>query len=565
MKFKHIFLIVCAAFSLVWGTSSCSDSFLDEKMFSSYGPEVGDTNAKLIGLHRQFAATWGWSGRQGFVGCWQVGTDIGSPGDTEGVEVPFYRYQELNAENGAVNFLWERLYEIINSSNQIIAALGEEGNAAEKGEAMFFRAYAYNMLVTLWGKVPLVTESTTVPKTDYVREEIAKIDELIESDLTYAIANLPAIGQTRTESRISKDIARQMAGEAFLRMGMRDASYFKKAEDAVTPIITEGNYKLIEERYGKFLTEGGDYYSDMFRWGNQRRSQGNTEGIWIFQMEYNRDVNGGTIDNPQQRRNWVPGFHKYAGMVNADSIGGRGNGRLRLSNFVKYGLFENGDVRNSNHNIRRQLYYNRPGYEESFGVDANGFRVELNQGVRNVTVRTGDPVIPAKDDSLAVNYPHPTKWGGYDPSDDFGYALVKDWPLMRLGETYLLRAEARFRQGNNQGAADDINVLRNRAFKAYRTSSGNADAGKVTAAQIDINFILDERVRELIAEENRRMTLMRTNTLKERIALNGDKAPNAPDNKIITGFQDFHALLPIPLTEIQLNNGAALEQNPGYN
>lgn len=564
MKFKNIFLTACAVFALLWGSFSCSDGFLDEKMFSNYGPEVSDTNAKLIGLHRQFAATWGWSGRQGFVGCWQVGTDVGSPGDTEGVEVPFYRYQELNSENGAVSFLWERLYEIINSSNQIISALGEEGNKAEMAEAMFFRAYAYNMLVTLWGKVPLVTESTAVPKTDYVREEIAKIDELIESDLTYAISNLPEVGQARTESRINKDVARQMAGEAFLRMGMRDASYFEKAEEAVTPIITEGNYELIEERFGKFLSESGDYYSDMFRWGNQRRSQGNTEGIWIFQLEYNRDVNGGTIDNPQQRRNWVPGFHKYAGMVNADSIGGRGNGRLRLSNFVKYGLFENGDIRNSNYNIRRQLYYNRPGYEESFGVDANGFRVGLNQGVQNVTVRTGDPVIPAKDDSLAVNYPHPTKWGGYDPSDDFGYALVKDWPLMRLGETYLLRAEARFRQEDNQGAADDINVLRDRAFKDFRALSGNLDAGKVTAAQIDLDFILDERARELIAEENRRMTLVRTKTLKERIALNGDKTPSAPENKVITGFQDFNALLPIPLTEIQLNNGAVLEQNPGY-
>lgn len=565
MKLKQIFLTTFAAFLLLCVTLSCSDSFLDEKMFSNYGPEVKDTNAKLIGLHRQFAAIWGWSGRQGFVGCWQVGTDIGSPGDTEGVEVPFYRYQELNAENGAVNFLWERLYAIINSSNQIISSLSESEDSSEKAEAMFFRAYAYNMLVTLWGKVPLVIESTTVPKTDYVREEIAKVDELIDNDLSFAITHLPAVGNARSENRINKDIARQLAGEAYLRMGIREASYYKKAEDAVSPIIGEGNYRLIENRYGKFLADGGDYYSDMFRWGNQRRTQGNTEGIWIFQMEYNRDVNGGTIDNPQQRRNWVPGFHKYAGMVNADSIGGRGNGRLRLSNFVKYGLFENGDIRNSNYNIRRQLYYNRPNYEESFGVDVNGFRVDLNQGVKNITVRTGDPVIPAKDDSLAVNYPHPTKWGGYDTTDDFGYALVKDWPLMRLGETYLLRAEARFRQGNNQGAADDINVLRNRAFKTYRSASGDTNAGKVDASQIDINFILDERVRELIAEENRRITLMRTNTLKDRIALNGDTVPGAPDNKVITGFQDFNSLLPIPLTEIQLNNGSKLEQNPGYN
>ena len=67
---------------------------------------------------------------------------------------------------------------------------------------------------------------------------------------------------------------------------------------------------------------------------------------------------------------------------------------------------------------------------------------------------------------------------------------------MRLGETYLLRAEARFRQGNLTGAADDINKLRDRAFK--EASSGNPNAGKVSENQIDIDFILDERARELI-------------------------------------------------------------------
>lgn len=564
MKLKHILLHIFSASCIVVGAGSCSDSFLNEKMFSNYGPEVEDTNAKLVGLHRQYAALWGMSGQQGFVGCWQVGTDIGSPGDTQGVEVPFYRYQELNAENAGVNFLWEKLYELINSANLIISSLGENGDAAAKAEAMFFRAYSYNMLVTLWGNVPLVTESTTTPKTDYVREEVAKIDNLIDSDLTYAMQNLPDLGKAKTESRINKDMARQLAAEAYLRIGLRDAAYFPKAEAVTTSIIGGNNYQLIEDRYGKFISEPGDYYADMFRYGNQRRSQGNTEAIWIFQVEYNRDVNGGTIDNPQQRRNWVPGFHKYAGMVNADSIGGRGNGRLRLSNFVKYGLFEQGDIRNSNYNIRRTLYYNRPGYEETFGIDENGFRVEKDKGVRNVTVRTGDPVLLAQDDSLAINYPHPTKWGGYDPTDDFGYALVKDWPLMRLGETYLLRAEARFRQGNTQGAADDINVLRDRAFKESRTATGNPNLGRVSAADITLDFILDERVRELVAEENRRMTLVRTNTLKERIQLNGDKVPGAPENKVITGFQDYNALLPIPLTEIQLNKDANLEQNPGY-
>ncbi len=251
-------------------------------------------------------------------------------------------------------------------------------------------------------------------------------------------------------------------------------------------------------------------------------------------------------------------------MMNADSLGGRGNGRLRISNFVKYGLYDQGDIRNSNYNIRRILYYNRPNYTETIGIDANGFRVAKDKGVKNITVKTGDRVIPAAADSLNVFYPHPTKWGAYDPTDDFGYALVKDWPLMRLGETYLLRAEARFRQNNKSGAADDINALRDRAFQDARIASSNPDLGKVSASDIDIDFILDERVRELVAEENRRVTLVRTNTLKQRIALNGDKTPYAPDSKVITGFQDFNVLLPIPLTEIQLNKDGKLDQNTGY-
>lgn len=50
----------------------------------------------------------------------------------------FYRYQELNAENAGVSFLWEKLYELINSANQIIASQAEGGDAAATAEAMFF-------------------------------------------------------------------------------------------------------------------------------------------------------------------------------------------------------------------------------------------------------------------------------------------------------------------------------------------------------------------------------------------------------------------------------------------
>jgi hypothetical protein len=556
MKLRNIIYSALAVSALA--LTSCSDSYLDEKMYSNYGTDVADVEAKLIGLHYKYGALWGMSSRQGFTGIWQDGTDVGAPGDTEGVEVPFFQYGSLVSDNGGVSFLWENLYSMINSANIVINTEGVE--PAAKGEAEFFRAYAYNLLVTLWGPVPLITESKAVPRTDFTRNAVAEVDAVIASDLNDAIANLPEVGKTKTQNRINKDCARILAGEAFNRMGK-----YSEAEAAVSATINSGNYKLISERYGKYLSEAGDYYSDMFRWHNQRRSEGNTEGIWVYQMEYNRDVTGGTIDNPQQRRNWVAAFHKIDGMQNADSIGGRGNGRLRLSNYVKYGIYEKGDIRNSNHNIRRILYYNKPNWSGSVWVK-DGFKVdEGTAGATKISVKTGDKAYWTVKDTLNVMYPHTTKWGGYDPTDDFGYALVKDWPLMRLADAYLLRAEARIQQNNAAGAAEDINVLRDRAFKQYRAETGNADAGKVTAAQMNMDFLLDERIRELVGEENRRYTLCRTGKLAERVKMIMDHWAEGTESKKITGFDaSKHCLLPIPLSEIQLNKDADLQQNPGY-
>ncbi len=75
-----------------------------------------------------------------------------------------------------------------------------------------------------------------------------------------------------------------------------------------------------------------------------------------------------------------------------------------------------------------------------------------------------------------------------------------------------------------------------------------------------MDFILDERVRELIGEENRRMTLMRTGTLVERATRLNSNSINNPLN----GLTDKNLLLPVPQSEIDLNKDAKLDQNPGY-
>lgn len=554
----------CAVLAM---STSCSDSYLEEKMYSKYGPGVTDVDAKLLGLHYKIGQILGRSWDQGYAGIWQDGTDVGAPGDITGTERPFFKYAELNPEHNMVSELWNNLFSIVGTANLIIADEAN-GNDAQRAEARFFRAYAYNQLVTGWGDVPLFTEPNSVPRTDFTRTPKAEVDKQIEEDLNYAIANLPTVNELAKSARICKDAARMLAAEAFLRMGYQygDQSYYKKAEDAVSPVISEGNYKLISERFGQHLGEpAGDYYSDIFRYGNQRRSQGNTENIWLFEMENNSVIPNGTIDNPQQRRNWVPAFHKIAGMQNADSIGGRGNGRLRLSNYVKYGVYEKGDIRNSNNNIRRVMYYNRQGWAgATYNINNEGYICQDGDAVaKTVTVGVGDRVYVSVKDTLNVLYPHTTKWGGYDPNDDFGYALVKDFPLMRFAEAYLLRAEARMRQGNNQGAADDINVLRDRAFKDARKD--NPNVGKVTADMMNIDFILDERIRELVGEENRRFTLMRTGELGNRVRMMVQHWAESTPEKAIDGFDEKkHILLPIPLTEIQLNKDAELVQNPGY-
>jgi hypothetical protein len=193
---------------------------------------------------------------------------------------------------------------------------------------------------------------------------------------------------------------------------------------------------------------------------------------------------------------------------------------------VLYGLYPKGDIRNSQYNIRRRYYYNDP-----------------------KSPKFGQQVPFTGADTLFRICPSTTKWGQFDPNDTFGYAMIKDFIMMRLGETYLLLAEAQVKQGDLAGAAASINALRTRA-----------QAPLVTPSQMTLDFVLDERARELIGEENRRMTLMRTGTLVDRaLRLNSNDAQHPT-----TGLTATNLLLPIPLNEIQLNKDAVLEQNPGY-
>lgn len=528
------------ALAVVLLTASCKKSYLQETPPSSYTPATLNDSlgyqASLVGLYNHVSTIFTWSDRQGWVSVWQVGTDVSNAtANQEGIEIPYYNYSQLTSTDGAASYMWNRDYILINLTNIIqdgvvsptLTSISTGGKNAISAEAKFFRAYAYNNLATLYGGVPLITHALTGPKTDFVRASIDDVNKQIVDDLTFAVANLPDVDALKNKGRASKYMAMQLLGEVYLRMGKPDL-----AEVQLQAIVNSGKFSLVQKRYGIKSSLPGDYYSDMFQYGNERRAQGNTEAIWVLEQENPATVVGGITGSAQQRRVWGAAYYNITGMAIADSLGGRSIARLRLSNWVLYGLYKNNDVRNSQYNIRRRYYYNDPAFPATYG---------------KIVPFTGP-------DTLFKICPSTTKWGQLDPNDSFGFAMVKDFMLMRLGETYLLLAEAQFKQGKTQLAADNLNVLRKRAFATYPTD------GQLQAGDITLNLILDERARELVGEENRRMTLMRTGTLVERsLRLNGND-PVHPT----TGLTATNNLLPIPLTEIQLNKDAVLTQNPGY-
>jgi hypothetical protein len=117
---------------------------------------------------------------------------------------------------------------------------------------------------------------------------------------------------------------------------------------------------------------------------------------------------------------------------------------------------------------------------------------------------------------------------------------------MRLPETYLLRAEAYLGKGDKVNAAADVNVIRARA-----------KAPLATATEMSIDYVLDERVRELYGEEYRMLTLMRLGLVFDRVKKYGEVNQR---NSVAA----HNNLLPIPQGEIDKNIGAKLTQNPGY-
>jgi hypothetical protein len=133
---------------------------------------------------------------------------------------------------------------------------------------------------------------------------------------------------------------------------------------------------------------------------------------------------------------------------------------------------------------------------------------------------------------------------------------TRDWVVMRLGEAYLIAAEAYFKTGNNGKAAEMLNVIRRRG-----AWPGFEDQMNINASDVTLELILDERARELLGEDERWYDLTRTGTLVDRV-----KKYHTPTNGLNyaeTHIQEKHVLRPIPQDQIDKCTNE-YPQNPGY-
>ena len=483
--------------------------------------------------------------------------------------------------------VWNQLYALAAAGNLVKQGveLVEWKNPADKASAVaqadFFIGWAYLRLGECFGGVPVVEEFNTELKYDYVRETR-------EATYQFAITNLEAARDGLPENqvadgRLTKSAANHYLAEAYLAQGIEtgDAGNYTKAIAAADAAIAR--HPLMTERFGEranpldtrksngvpYYRPDGNVFYDLFQIGNYNQSAGNTEAILVLQTPTyeEQSANGGRIFNlgnatgqPYRDVVWAPAYREQ-GAASSPFDGNIDNNQ-----------YPGGAVCAYTGGSTWGLYGSNP------YVDDYVWRGDFADDMRNAEINLCHPVVMDRNHSLygqivtrdMVSEPSrlmrvsakvkmQDDWGwdqhqGQPYTTEYG----RDWYAARSAETYLFKAEAQWRAGNAGAAAETINVIRRRA-----------QAGKMlSASDIDIYTILDERTRELSWEEHRWPQLLRL-------------AKSGTENEVMHHQLMNHAmyihevpiykgeirwsLFPIPQFIIQANKDAKIEQNPGWN
>ena len=558
----------------------------------------------ISGVYNDIRGAWG---TEGFSAEMVAGTDEHLAGaSASGIQL--YNYNGLTPSNfGAA---WNTAFTDINTLNGVLEFgqtidLPEATRKQYLAQAKFLRAFWYFYLVQTFGDVPLHTTFITVPSQADSRQPVAEVYAQIIKDLTEAAADLPNtptapfLGKAAT-----KPVALYLLAKVYLTRGWLNntTADFTQAYTIASEIITnKATYGLdLWQDYGDAFVPANDYgketlfvsdHSNDVKYGQYAvgggASGGAAQNLTPWFNIWNYPSNSGI--NSYKSSSGVLVNSGTSSMIR-DAANGRPYIRTRPNSF----LLTSGPYAGKRY-ILDQAFVNRTNdsrYDHTFQkVWIANTAVSNTTGAANNSRGIGYTMIPGVDTAVWIpdveieNAPQfdgsrpfkgviipPSLWSNtyfpsvkkfMDPSRgaNFNDPSTRPVVIYRFSDVYLIAAEAALKAGNAANATSMINVVRQRAaFRKTNTAAQNtaaATAMTATAAQVTVDFILDERSREFYGEWQRWHDLVRTRSLIRRVK---DWNPEAAAN-----IKDHHMLRPIPQSQIdRVVEGPKFPQNPGY-
>ncbi|MCX8019197.1 MAG: RagB/SusD family nutrient uptake outer membrane protein [Chitinophagaceae bacterium] len=621
MKNK-LFLIILLALIPDLFFVSCNKK-LEERPFTVFSTEYFKTPSGFqSGINALYSGLRFLYGPEGAVGLSTVGTDEytyaeqprnGAGGTQDYLTLGNYT---LDASNGALLTPWNRSFNNINLANGLIefapvVPIPDAQKNSMLGEIRFLRALYYLNLVQYFGAVPLDLGSGELKFNQTAFQGFNRLptDQLlvknyqaIIDDARFAAENLPD-KRPANAFKLSKAAAFHLLAKAYLFRGYSAAAQstdFQNAYNAAMEIINN------QAKYGVALQQN---FADIFRVGNDYNSE------ILFSVERvpgNFGANEVGTPNSIGAGKGVDAHNDFCGDYTAVRAPlntstaqpcrtraipyGRPIRRFCPTPYTIFTAFAD-KINDSRYEGTFRTVYkttsneggfttNMPAGQTSFNIEGptavadTAFVLALTNQIADSLNGISPPgprlkpyrvIAPREfyfsggsiDPVVTRNmYPSIRKFEDHNNLDANNQG-TRPFPVFRLGETYLLAAEAAHRLGNNTEAMNLINVLKQRA--AFRPGLSTAEvtnrynAIRVTSpSQITLDFILDERTREMCGECTRWPDLAVRGKLIERVRMyNSDAAPR---------IQAHHVLRPIPRSQLDNVNDPdkAKYQNPGY-
>jgi starch-binding outer membrane protein, SusD/RagB family len=558
MKSFKIFrkLRVLANISLIGvvalGTQSCND-LLTEEVVSRVGNDYINT-AK--GLNDATSAAYStmrsWYGTERGMNLTIFGTDSYTNGADGSWKFMNTYTTDFDTRNGHVAEVWNDFYQGINTCNAIIerapkvTGLTDAVKKQRIAEAKFIRAHHYFILTQLFGGVDLRLTETLAPTKVAKRATIVEMYAQIVKDLTESLSDLENKARSTEYGRITRAGAEHLLGRVYLTKATSSA----KAGDDYAKAIA--SLKNVISNYG--ITLQSDF-GNVHKQGNET----NSEVIWSVQ--YTRDP----LTNAGGNNSHVFFLMEYDVLpgMQRDTENGRPFKRYKPTSYTIDVLFKDRENDSRYKKTFKDTYLsNKPGtYNTSFDLskksltfalgDTTIFLPGFDMSEADRAKRKYQVLNPSRyDERIFLALSKHMDAGRVDRTQFEG---GRDFIAFRLADTYLMLAEAQFFSGAVNDAVASYNVIRKRA-----AWPGKESAMLITASQLNVDFVMDERERELLGEQSRWFDLARWGNIIERVkAHNPQAAPN---------IKAHHVLRPIPQTQIDRVEGGkeAFLQNPGY-